>query len=79
MPNLVLGLTWSVEIRYTKGDILCLEDFLNFMTLPFKLSLLSLNGGLCIRTAFKKQKILLGDSFQWDVEIPEPALAWLWQ
>lgn len=60
MPNLVLGLTQTVEVRYTKCVILCIKDFLDFMTLLFKLSLLSLNGGLRICTAFKKKKMTMG-------------------
>lgn len=74
MPNLVLGLTPAVEVRYTKCVVLCIKDFLDFMTFLFKLLLLSLNGGLCIGTAFKKRKKPLWDVFQWDVEIPELAL-----
>lgn len=77
MPNLVLGLTQTVEVRYTKCVIKHIKDFLDFMTLLFKLSLLSLNGGLCIRTAFKKQKVQLWNKFQWDVEMPELALTML--
>jgi len=61
-------------IRYTKCVILGIKDFLDFMTLLFKLSLLPLNDGLCICTAFKKHKIRLWDRFRWDVEIPELAL-----
>lgn len=74
MPNLVLGLNQTVEVRRKKCVILCIKDFLDFIAFLLKLSLLSLNDGLCICTASKKQKIQIWNRFQWDVGIPESSL-----